>query len=95
MKTNILSLTTLTVVATISAVALAAGDKKLQINSKGKFKMVQFTDIHFGEGAEQDLGSQNVMRKVLELEQPDFAVVTGDVVSGYAWDGKTPGWYAE
>lgn len=35
------------------------------------------------------------MRKVLELEKPDFAVITGDVVSGYAWDGNTTGWYAE
>jgi predicted MPP superfamily phosphohydrolase len=56
---------------------------------------VQFTDIHFGEGADKDLGSQNVIRKVLETEKPDFAVITGDVVSGYAWDGKTPGWYAQ
>jgi len=35
------------------------------------------------------------MRMVLEKEKPDFAVVTGDVVSGYAWDGKTQGWYAK
>jgi predicted MPP superfamily phosphohydrolase len=64
------------------------------VNEKGTFKFVQFTDIHFGEGADKDLGSQNVIRKVLETEKPDFAVITGDVVSGYAWDGKTPGWYA-
>jgi metallophosphoesterase superfamily enzyme len=35
------------------------------------------------------------MRKVLELEKPDIAVITGDVISGYAWDGKTEGWYAQ
>lgn len=29
------------------------------------------------------------------MEQPDFAVVTGDVVSGYAWNGKTLDWYAQ
>ncbi|CDW88364.1 metallophosphoesterase [Stylonychia lemnae] len=92
MKSNILKLT---VIATISAFALANTDKKLKINAQGKFKFVQFTDIHFGESPEQDLGSQNVMRKVLELEKPDFAVVTGDVVSGYMWDGITDGWYAE
>lgn len=92
MKSQILKLT---VVATISAVAMAASDYKLKVNSNGTFKFVQFTDIHFGEGADQDLGSQNVMRKVLETEQPDVAICTGDVVSGYAWDGKTQGWYAQ
>jgi len=35
------------------------------------------------------------MRTVLQMEQPDFAVVTGDVVSGYAWNGKTLDWYAQ
>ena len=35
------------------------------------------------------------MEKVIELEQPDVAIVTGDVVSGYAWDGETKGWYAK
>ena len=35
------------------------------------------------------------MRNVMINESPDVAIVTGDVVSGYAWDGKTQGWYAE
>lgn len=35
------------------------------------------------------------MKKLLELEKPDFVSVTGDCVSGYAWDGKTQGWYKE
>ncbi len=57
--------------------------------------MVQFTDIHFGENEDNDIQAQNLMRNVIELEKPDLAIVTGDVVSGYAWDGKTPGWYAK
>jgi hypothetical protein len=32
----------------------AAGNKTLTVNAKGKFKMVQFTDIHFGEGDTTD-----------------------------------------
>ncbi len=31
----------------------------------------------------------------MDTEKPDFVVCTGDVVSGYAWDKKTQGWYAE
>jgi predicted MPP superfamily phosphohydrolase len=56
--------------------------------------MVQFTDIHFGESESNDVLAQNLIRKVIELEKPDLAIVTGDVVSGYAWDGRTQGWYA-
>lgn len=47
--------------------------------------MVQFTDIHYGEGEEQDRNNSRLIREILEQEQPDLAVVTGDVVSGYAW----------
>ena len=35
------------------------------------------------------------MRKVLELEKPDIVVTTGDVISGYAWNGKTKDWFAK
>ena len=34
-----------------------------------------------------------VQEAVLAAESPDLAVFSGDMVSGYAWDGK-PGWYA-
>lgn len=33
------------------------------------------------------------MKNILEWEKPDMVVVTGDCVSGYAWNG-TKGWYA-
>ena len=32
------------------------------------------------------------MKKILEWEKPDLAVVTGDVISGNKWDKKTEGW---
>lgn len=64
------------------------------MNENGAFKFVQFTDIHFGEGDRQDDKNYQVMTKVLETEMPDFAVITGDIVSGYAWDGLTRPWYS-
>jgi predicted MPP superfamily phosphohydrolase len=79
---------------TLVGVIKGASDHVLKFNSTGKFKMVQFTDIHFGESYDKDVSNQANIKQVLELEQPDFAVITGDVVSGYAWDGKTEGWYA-
>ena len=33
-----------------------------------------------------------MMLEILEQEQPDIAIVTGDVVSGYAWDYWTRPW---
>ena len=32
------------------------------------------------------------MKKLIEWEKPDLAILTGDMVSGYAWDNST-GWY--
>jgi len=74
--------------------AAAAGNKNLTVNAKGKFKMVQFTDIHFGESDATDALNQKLITEVLELEDPDFVIISGDVVSGYAWDGKTKPWAA-
>ncbi|CDW83053.1 metallophosphoesterase [Stylonychia lemnae] len=68
--------------------------KQLQYNKNGKFKIVQLTDIHFGETDSKDRRSQDVIRTVIELEQPDLVVVTGDVVSGYEWDDKSQGFFA-
>ena len=55
--------------------------------------MVQFTDIHFGEYDENDQKAYELMKSIIEIEKPDIAIVTGDCVSGYAWDGKQKGWY--
>ena len=65
----------------------------LRFNSNGKFKMVQFTDLHLSESDDKEQ-TFKVIRKVLEIEKPDLAVVSGDVVSGYEWKGKTTPWYA-
>ena len=34
------------------------------------------------------------MEKLFDWEKPDLAVLTGDRVSGYAWDNST-GWYQQ
>jgi len=53
-----------------------------------KFKIAQFTDLHFGEGEdvewgpEQDKMSLSVMNEILDLEQPDLVVFTGDMLTG-------------
>ena len=68
--------------------------RELKFRPDGTFKLVQFTDLHFGESDHKDHKNQELMRKVLELEKPDIVVATGDVISGYAWNGKTKDWFA-
>ena len=48
----------------------------------GKFKVLQFTDIHFSDNNEVDRQTSDLMRKMLKEENPDFIVVTGDTVYG-------------
>ena len=66
----------------------------LKFNADGKFRMVQFTDIHFGDADSTDKQNQEILRTVLQHEKPDLIVLTGDMVSGYAWDGITSPWFA-
>jgi hypothetical protein len=52
----------------IIGMASAASDHQLRFNSNGTFKIVQFTDIHFGELKDYDIWNQELMAKVIELE---------------------------
>ena len=66
---------------------------KLRFNASGKFKIVQFTDLHFGHSTEEkDTRTQKLIRDIIEWEKPELAVVTGDVISGNKWDKRTIGW---
>jgi 3',5'-cyclic AMP phosphodiesterase CpdA len=51
---------------------------KLQFNSNGKFKIVQFNDLHDDENI--DRRTIELMEKVLDAEKPDFVVVNGDIL---------------
>lgn len=52
----------------------------LQFNQKGKFKIVQFTDLHVRhQDARSDIAFER-MNQVLDVEQPDLVVFTGDVI---------------
>ena len=71
----------------------AGGDARslsvLKFNGNGKFKIVQFTDIHFNNSLGRSDSTLVLMRKVLGMEKPDLVVLTGDVVT--AADTKN-GW---
>ena len=70
--------------------------KEVRFNSDGKFKIIQITDIHYGEtDPEKDPKTTVLMRKLIEWEKPDLAVLTGDMVSGFDWDKSIDNWYEE
>ncbi|WP_053376414.1 metallophosphoesterase family protein [Paenibacillus sp. FJAT-27812] len=52
----------------------------LRFRKDGTFKIVQFTDIHWIDGSDLDLQSKAVMELVLDAEQPDLVMFTGDVI---------------
>ena len=82
-------------VLTLLALYKASEEKHRLQFKNGKFKILQLTDIHFGEGKKYNEQNYQLVKNLIEWEKPDFVAVTGDVVSGYAWDGLTQGWYKE
>ena len=57
-----------------------AQNTELKFNSNYKFKIVQFTDIHwkYGNPASDEAGKR--MAEVLDAEKPDFVMFTGDLI---------------
>lgn len=56
--------------------------KKLKFRGDGSFVIVQFTDIHWQNGNKLDQKSRVLMENIIQAEQPDLIVYTGDVIAG-------------
>ncbi len=54
--------------------------KSLTFREDGTFTIVQFTDVHWQNGDEKDQQSKRLMETILDQEQPDIVVFTGDVI---------------
>ena len=52
----------------------------LRFNPDGKFKIVQFTDVHFQVNSYRSDSALALMKKVLRKEKPDLVLLTGDIV---------------
>ncbi len=83
MKVLTVSLTCL-----LFSVCLATSNKTLNFNN-GTFKILQLTDMHFGESNLKDLLTMSLQTFLIKKVNPDFVALTGDEVSGYAWDNTT------
>lgn len=64
-------------------VPLSAKDKpvKLSFNKEGRFKIVQFTDLHWSHNSPNCAVTTATIKHVLNTERPDIAILTGDVVT--------------
>lgn len=65
----------------------------LKFNKDGKFKIIQFTDIHFRYNTFQSDSAVAMMKQILDMEKPDLIMLTGDIICSYetkkAWDSFT------
>jgi len=68
-------------------------DKTLRFNSNHEFTILQFTDLHFGEDEDKDKNTASLQEFLIATVKPDIVVITGDAVSGYSWDKKSPDFY--
>lgn len=57
-----------------------AQKSELQFSKDGKFKIVQFTDVHFKYGNPASNVALERINEVLDAERPDLVIFTGDVI---------------
>lgn len=66
--------------ALVSATPSQAQDIELRFNDRHRFKIVQFTDIHWKWNKPASNEAHERMAEVLDAEKPDLVVFTGDLV---------------
>ena len=79
-------------IALVVAVQAVSQKAPLRFNENGVFTMlqvfiiipypIQFTDLHYGEALDLDINTTRLMENLIDREDPDFLVFTGDMVAG-------------
>lgn len=64
----------------------------LRFRPDGRFRIVQFTDLHWHNGGTKDLQTRAMMETVLEAERPDLVALTGDVIAGGGCENPAESW---
>lgn len=65
---------------------------ELRMRADDTFTIVQFTDTHVTNGAPEDEQTAALMAQVLEAEQPDLVILTGDVIDGGRCSDPAAAW---
>ncbi|KAM9989673.1 hypothetical protein ACTFIY_005722 [Dictyostelium cf. discoideum] len=55
----------------------------LKFNNNNKFKIIQFTDLHYGSEPVDDIDTIFSTVNILDYEKPDLVILSGDMVTGY------------
>lgn len=56
--------------------------QELRFNPAGKFKIVQFTDVHYVPGNDKSNVALRTITETVDAEHPDLVIFSGDVVTG-------------
>jgi len=78
----------LSLLAAFPALALSSPPPPLTLTESSTFKIVQFADLHTGEGEAEDWGPESdrktyeFLSSTVHLEEPDLVVFSGDQVTG-------------
>ena len=64
----------------LAAFAVQAQKPELRYNASGKFKIVQFTDVHSMYGDPKSDIAYDRINQVIDVEKPDLVIFTGDVI---------------
>ncbi len=59
----------------------AQNNIKLKFNKNGEFKILQFTDTHIDFDHNKNLNVYDIIKTVIKIENPDFVILTGDVIT--------------
>lgn len=78
-------------VAAFCLLSLSVDAQKRFFFNEGKFVIAQFTDLHWTPQSSNCIETAATIRTVLKVEQPDLAVLSGDVVTD---DPGMEGWKA-
>ena len=70
-----------TLAAAVLLAITAAIAQNLKFGADGKFKIAQFTDIHYN-GSDASKAALKVLDNILTQDRPDLIVLTGDVIWG-------------
>lgn len=69
-------------ILTTGLFSVNAQNKTLKFNTDKKFKIVQFTDVHWVPNNPASEKAAERMNEVLDEEKPDFVIYTGDISTG-------------
>jgi len=81
------------ILSLLSMLVFTLSAQKLYFKKDGTFKIVQFTDTHYMHGNSKSDTTLMLISRILDIEEPDIVVYTGDIVTGKpvneGWDAIT------